>query len=153
MAERRRYTKQQKASAVIAAEMSTMTAASEQTGIPLSTLAYWMDQPEFVELRSKTREDLAEEVKVVAHLAWKRIIDALRSGEMEPRDAIFAAEKSSSLMLLMTGQATARSEVRSIGDDLDDHEAEVLGEVIRAELARRVDEEAAGVAVEGTETA
>lgn len=146
---RRRYTKPEKLAAVMAAEMAGITAAAEQTGIPKTTIDYWMDLPEFVQFRTKTRENLHEEVTVVAHLAWKRIAQALVSGEMEPRDAIFAAEKSTTLMQLLGGEATERTETRSLTDGLDDHEAEVLGQVIRDELARRAHEEAAATAVEG----
>lgn len=145
---RRRYTKKEKLAAVLAAELSGVTEAAKQTGIPKTTLHYWTEQPEFVQFRTRTREDLADEVRVVAHLAWKRIAQSLISGEMEPRDAIFAAEKSSSLMQLLTGEATSRTETRNLADDLDDHETEVLGELIRDELARRADEEAPGIAVE-----
>lgn len=120
MAERRRYTKRQKLSAVMAADMVGVVAAEEQTGIPESTIRYWMDKPEFAEIRAKTREDLADEVKVVAHLAWQAVGDALRSGYMEPRDAIFAAEKATSLQILMTGGATARTETRDITGSLED---------------------------------
>ena len=61
MAERRRYTKAQKMTAVIAAEFSTPEAAANQLGIPHSNVYYWFNAPEFVELRKKTREDMAEE--------------------------------------------------------------------------------------------
>jgi hypothetical protein len=117
---KRRYTAKQKLATVMAAEMTSMTEASETSGIPLSTVKYWVDSPEFADIRAKTREDLAEGVGVVAHLAWSYVAKALRSGEMEPRDAIFAAEKATSLQILMTGGATARTETRDITGSLDD---------------------------------
>ena len=120
MAERRRYTKRTKLATVMAAEMSGLTATAEATGIPKSTVKYWMDDPAFAQVRTKTRDDLADEIKVVAHLAWRRIAEALRSGEMEPRDATFAAEKATSLQLLLTGGATARTETRDISGTLSD---------------------------------
>lgn len=122
MATNRRYTKKVKLAAVVAAEMGSLTQASEQTGIPLSTIAYWTHRPEFAEIRSKTREDLSDEIKLVAHLAWKRIAESLREGTMEPRDAIFAAEKATSLQLLMSGDATSRTESRDISGTLTDSE-------------------------------
>jgi hypothetical protein len=76
-----------------------------------------MDKPEFAEFRAKAREEMADEIKVVAHLAWKRIAETM--GTMEPRDALFAAEKATSLHLLMTGEATSRSEHRDISDPDD----------------------------------
>lgn len=147
MATRRRYAKKEKLAAVLAAEMGGLTQASEQTGIPKSTLKYWMDDPVFAQVRTKTREDLADEIKVVAHLAWQRIAEALRAGTMEPRDALFAAEKATGLRLLMSGEATERTEHRDITDGLDDHEREALNEAIRGELARRADSRAAVDAV------
>jgi len=131
MPQHRRYTKRTKLAAVIAAEMGGVVQAEEQTGIPESTIRYWMDKPEFAEVRAKTREDLADEIKVVAHLAWRRIAEALRSGEMEPRDATFAAEKATSLQILMSGGATARTEARDITGTISD--AELTAAILEAE--------------------
>lgn len=126
---RQRYTKRQKLATVIAAEMTSLTEASEQSGIPKSTIKYWLDDPAFEPFRTKTREDLADEVKMVSHLAWQRVAAALRSGEMEPRDAIFAAEKATSLQILMAGGATARMETRDISGTLADSD---IADAIRA---------------------
>lgn len=120
MAPRRRYTKREKLAAVVAAEMSGITEASKQTGIPKQTIDYWMDNPEFGRIRTKTRDDLADEIKVVAHLAWQRIAESLAAGTMEPRDALFAAEKATSLRLLMSGDATSRTETRDLSGTLSD---------------------------------
>lgn len=123
MTERGRYQrrdKRVKLAAVMAAEMSGVVEAERQTGIPESTIRYWASKPEFAEIRAKTREDLADEIKLVSHLAWKRVGEALESGQIEPRDAIFAAEKATSLQILMSGGATARSEVRDITGTLAD---------------------------------
>ncbi len=146
MATRRRYAKREKLAAVMAAEMGSLTQASEQTGIPLSTIAYWTHRPEFAEVRSKTREDLGEEIKMVAHLAWTRIAEALRDGSMEPRDAIFAAEKATSLQLLMSGDATARTETRDISGTLSDGD---IREAIR-EAGRLTAPAGVAEATEGT---
>lgn len=129
MAQQRRYTKRTKLATVMAAEMTSLTEASETTGIPKSTVKYWMDDPELAQVRTRTREDLADEIKMVAHLAWQRVTNALRSGEMEPRDAIFAAEKATSLQLLLTGGATARTELRDISGTLSDLD---IADTIRA---------------------
>ena len=131
MATHRRYDKRTKLAAVMAAEMTSLTEASESTGIPKSTVKYWMDDPAFAQVRTKTREDLADEIKVVAHLAWRRIAEALRTGEMEPRDATFAAEKATSLQILMTGGATARTESRELNDLPDSAYVEAIREARR----------------------
>src|SRR5882672_6902848 len=62
--------RKQKLSAVLAADMVGVVAAAKQTGIPESTIRYWAEKPEFAEYRAKTREDLADEVRITAHLAW-----------------------------------------------------------------------------------
>jgi hypothetical protein len=134
MPERRRYTKREKLAAVMAAELSGVTVAGETTGIPKTTIQYWTTRPEFAQFRTKTREDMQDEVKVVAHLAWKRIAETLASGEMEPRDAIFAAEKSSSLLQLLAGDVTSRSEVSTF-HGYNDHEKRAIADLLRKALA------------------
>jgi len=119
---RRRYSKAEKLSAVLAADMTGVVAVERTTGIPESTLRYWLDKPEFAEYRAKAREDLHAEITVVAHLAWQRVAEGLRSGTLEPRDALFAAEKATAQYLLMSGEATSRTESRALTDDLTDTE-------------------------------
>ncbi len=128
--------KRQKLAAVMAAEMAGVVQASRQTGVPESTIRYWLEKPEFAEIRAKTREDLAEEVKVVAHLAWRRLAET--ADEMEPRDAIFLAEKASTLLQLLTGQATERTEHRELLTDFDDREREAMSEWLRSLVRDRL---------------
>lgn len=109
--------------------MTSLTETADTTGIPKSTIAYWLEDPELAAIRTKTREDLADEIKAVAHLAWANVGAALRDGTMEPRDAIFAAEKATSLQILMSGGATARTELRDVSGTLTDAD---LAEAIRA---------------------
>jgi len=126
MAERRRYTRKQKLSAVMASDMLGVVAAADQSGIPATTIEYWLHKPEFAEFRTKTREDLAEEVGIVAHLAWQRVAEALKRGDLEPRDALFAADKATTLYQLVTGEATQRTEQRDITAELKPEEAAAL---------------------------
>ena len=121
--------KRVKLAAVMAAEVSGVVQASKQTGIPHQTIAYWLDDPQFSEIRRKTREDLAEEVKVATHLAWKRV--AQLAPDMEARDALFAAEKGATIMSLLSGDATSRVEHRELLDGMDDHEREALSALLR----------------------
>ena len=125
----RKYDRKTKLAVVMAADMVGLVQAEKQSGIPGSTIAYWMDKPEFAEFRAKAREEMADEIKVVAHLAWKRIAETI--GTMEPRDALFAAEKATSLHLLMTGEATSRSEHRDISDP-DDAGLDALEQALSA---------------------
>lgn len=133
----RRYTKRQKATVVIAAEMTTAAAASETSGVPESTVRYWMDSPEFVELRAKTREDLAAESKALAHKTLEAI--QRRLPEFEPRDLTILYGVLTDKAQLLAGEATARLEHRELLEAFDDHEkgavADWLREIVRKRLA------------------
>lgn len=122
--------KRVKLAAVMAAEMSGVVVASKQTGISESTIRYWAQKPEYAEIRAKTREDLAEEVKIAAHVTWARVVELAPT--MEARDAIFASEKAATIMSLLSGDATSRTEHRELVDGMDDHEREVLQGILRA---------------------
>ena len=152
----RRYTKAEKAAAVIEAEASSTEAASEKLGIPRRTIGYWMDRPEFADLRHKTQEERADQFRVLAQLAVDRLVTLIPS--MKAHDLIILAGVATEKGQLLGGQATARTENVSITDGLDDHEKSALRDAIVGELARRADEgapvPAVGVAAEeGTDPA
>jgi transposase-like protein len=126
MTERRRYTKRDKVKAVTAALASSVTAAAEATGIPATTIDYWMDRPEFVKLREKTQDDLAAEMKGLSHLAASLLAARLSSGEVDTRDLIVALGVTTDKAQLLSGHATARTENRSLSDGLTDHEKQQL---------------------------
>lgn len=100
------------------AEINGLEAASRHTGIAPSTIHGWMNRPEFVELRSKTREDLATDFRLLAHLMMSRLVDAVQRDALEPRDLIVGLGVATDKHLLMSGEATARSESKDISDDL-----------------------------------
>lgn len=127
---RRRYTKADKATAVIAAEMSTVQAAAEATGVPESTLRYWMDDPKFAELRAKTREEAAAGFQVLMHAAQARLYDLIPT--MEPRDLTVLLGVATDKAQLLLGEPTSRNEHRSVTDDLDDDEKQRLRDWIDA---------------------
>lgn len=137
--EHRRYTKHQKLSVVMAADMVGVVAASEQAGIPESNVRYWSHKPEFAEYRARAREDLVEEVTITAHLAWQRVSEALRANTLEPRDALFAADKATTILQLLNGEATSRLEHRDITASLDDHELDALETWLHEQAAAHVD--------------
>src|SRR5688500_7042525 len=134
MPERRRYTKRQKGAAIAIAELSSVAAAAEQTGIPRTTILYWREQPEFVELRQKTREDAAEGWAAIVHLAQAQISSDLQAGKFEPRDLPTLAGIATDKSLLLTGHATERHEHREL-DTFDDHETRALVDAARKHLA------------------
>ena len=135
MAERRTYTKRQKVSAVIAAEIVGAAEAAKSAGVPRSTVEYWIDSPAFAALRKKTREDMAEEMKVLVHLVMQKI--TARIDEFEPRDLSILFGIATDKSQLIGGQATARTESVSVTDGMDDHEREQLRAVLRDEMAKR----------------
>lgn len=116
--ERRRYTKRQKATAVIAAELSTVAAAAESTGIPESTLRQWVQSPLYAELRAKTRDDMAEESSVLAHEVLGIIHSKLPN--FEPRDLTILWGVLVDKSQLLSGAATSRTESRDISGTLTD---------------------------------
>lgn len=128
---RRRYTRSEKVAAIVAAEASSLTAAAEQTGVPKSTLAYWLDRPEYEHLRTNAREAIAEEARVVARLAWQKLGEALAAGILEPRDLVMAAGMATDKAQLLNGGATARTEARDITGTLSD--AELVAAIREAE--------------------
>lgn len=128
----RTYTKRQKAVAVIAAEMTTQSAAAKKTKIPLTTLHEWLDKPEFVELRKNAREGLQEEVTIAARMTWRELTK--RVAAMEDRELVSLAGVAADKMLLMSGQATSRTETKDITETLTDHEREQLRHVIEQAL-------------------
>jgi hypothetical protein len=140
MTERRRYTKRQKVEAVVEAERTSMTAVSERTGIPVTTIDYWMDRPEFVDLRSKTREEMAEGSMLLAKLAQDAIAQKVRAGEVEPRDLAVIYGIAIDKGQLLAGHATSRSETKSLNEVLSDHERDALKSAIDAEIAARAED-------------
>ena len=122
MAEHRRYTKRQKMTATVAAEMTSTEAASEALGIPRKTIAYWMDKPEFAELRHNAREKMADETLTVARLAWGQLAERIRTGNIETRDLVLATGMATDKAQLLNGGATGRTETRDLTGTISDAE-------------------------------
>lgn len=127
--------KRVKLAAVLAAEAAGVVAAERQTGIPEATIRYWLNDPQFTEIRAKARADLAEEYKVAAHLTVSRMVELIPT--MEARDVIAAAEKSVTIMQLLSGQATNRTETRDITDTMTPDAVDALADEIDAWLLAR----------------
>lgn len=135
MTERRRYTKREKATAVAAAVASSTLAAADATGIPESTLRYWMDSAEFAEVREKVRAELAPIATTVAFYGWVETLRMLREHQFEPHDVIFLTGLATDKSQLLSGGATSRAETRALTDDLNDHERQALRDVIDRAIA------------------
>jgi hypothetical protein len=136
MAERRyqRHTKPQKLVAVLAADMTNLSAAAEATGVARSTLRRWLEDPEYDEMRRKTRDDMSEGARLVAWLAMEHLAEDIRAHKVEPRDLIVAFGVAVDKAQLLTGEATHRIESKDITDVFDDHETRAIVEGARQYL-------------------
>lgn len=137
----------ERAAAVGLATVVGVAEASRQTGIPRQTVQDWFESPEFGELRQRTKDQVADEWWAGVQRGMRAVIREF-DGDAPLRDKAVAVGVMFDKLALMRGEATSRTESRSLIDDLDDHETEIFGEVVRAELTRRADELAAEVAVE-----
>ena len=140
MVARRRYNHREKVAAVLAADASSLTAAAEATGVPRKTIAYWLDRPEFADIRQNAREHIAEDALAVARLAWKKLGQAIADDLLEPRDLVIATGMATDKSQLLNGGATARSENRDITGTISD--AELVAAI------READRIASGAGVE-----
>lgn len=122
----RRYTRRQKATAVMAATLTTVAAAAEETGIPATTIGYWLDQPEFGELRAKTRVEIAAGSIVLAQLAQAELSKKIKAGEVEPRDLAVIYGIAIDKGQLLAGEATARTEHRELLDGASDETVDAV---------------------------
>lgn len=138
---RRSYSATQKAEAVGIALVAGQTAAAEQTGIPKQTIDYWMDKPEFGHLRTRTREEFEAALWTGLQVGLEAIVEGFKTGELRDRASAFGTLYDR--YALMTGQATSRTESRSITEGMDDHERAALRTIIDGALA------AAGPSAEG----
>ena len=135
----RHYSARQKAQAVGIAVVDGTTLASEATGIPASSIAYWVDQPAFVALREKTRELVAVEFWSVIQIALGEVAKGIQSPDEPLRDKTIALGILYDKYALMKGEATARTETRALTEVLPDHEREALADAIDAWLKERAD--------------
>ena len=134
---RRSYTRRQKVTAIIAAEMTNAATAAEQAGIPESTLRYWMDNPKFAELRAKTREEEASGFRVIVHRVQERLFELIPT--MEPRDLTILLGVATDKSELLMGAATSRTEHRDLTAGFDDHESALLGDMFRKAIVEAIE--------------
>jgi hypothetical protein len=122
-------------------------AASQQTGIPENTIRTWMETPEFVVLRERTKEAVTGEWWGFVQEAFRRSVRLLD----ETEDPVKAATTGAIIfdkMALASGDATSRTESRNISDDIPAS--------VKRELRRRyaaIDSGGDDVAREGAEGA
>ncbi len=129
MAERRRYSKLQKAEAVGLSVVKGTRPAAEQLGVPESSLRYWREEPEFARLRAETREDVAADVYAVFQKGVRRIEELLPTTEDMAKVAV-ATGILYDKFALMSGQATMRTENLALSERMNDHEKDALADAI-----------------------
>lgn len=114
------------------AALTSNLAASEVTGVPESTIRYWLEDPTLAKLRDKTREDAAGGFDVLVHMAQGRLRELIPT--MEARDLTILLGVATDKAQLLSGQATARTETKALTDGMEDHEREALRSVIEKVL-------------------
>jgi hypothetical protein len=122
-APRRRYTTKQRAEAAGIALLEGQVVASEKTGIPRTTIETWIERPEFVNLRQKSRDEVADQMWAGVQVGLAEVVKGLQ-GDAPLRDKSVALGILYDKHALLTGGATARSENRDISGTLSD--ADVL---------------------------
>ena len=130
MAERRRYSAKTKAKAVGIALVEGVTEAERQTGIPKETMHYWLRQPQFAHLRTRAREEVAEDFYTGVQIGLEEVSKGLRDPDVPLRDKAQALGIVYDRFALLTGAPTSRNENRDLSDRLDDHEKDALADAI-----------------------
>jgi len=106
--------------------MKGQTAAAEETGVPLTTVNLWYHRPEYVELRTKTREDVAEQFWAAIQISLKAVVDGIADGKLSEKAIALGVLYDK--YALMTGGATGRMENRELNDLPDSAYVEALHE-------------------------
>ena len=127
MAERRRYTSRQKAEAVGLSVVAGVRPAAEKVGVPVSTLESWRNHPDFAQLRTQRKEEVALDVWAAFQEGVQRVRELIPQTDDLSKVAV-ASGIIFDKYALMTGQATERHENREILHDFADGEREALEE-------------------------
>ena len=133
MAPHRRYSAKQKAEAVGIAVVEGVTETERRTGIPKETVHYWLRKPEFEHLRTRAREEVAEDFWTGVQVGLEEVTRGLRS-DAPLRDKAQALGVVYDRFALLTGQATSRTESKALTEGLDDHERAQLRSLIDGAL-------------------
>lgn len=129
--QRRRYTKATQSAAVGIAMAEGQRAAAEKLGIPLTTVHQWFHRPEYEQLRTTAREAVAEQMWIGVQIGIAEMVKGLQDPKVPLRDKTDAASMLAEKQLLLTGQATARTErIQALTPQMDDHERKALRDVI-----------------------
>lgn len=120
MPARRKYTARTRARAVGIAVVDGVTAAGRATGIPKTTIQQWIDLPEYVHLRTTTREKVLEQMWIGIQVGIRELTAGL-SGDAMLHHKADALRTLTDRYALLAGEATSRTENRELHDS-PDHE-------------------------------
>lgn len=125
---RRSYTKREKAEVVgMVAVMGQMQTA-EESGLPLSTVNRWWNEPTLREYREAKQGDIADAIRVGVLLGLHRMAGLIPT-ETDLGKVNAATGTLFDKLQLIEGRATSRSETMT--DGMDDHERADLRAVLR----------------------
>lgn len=127
---RPRRTMTEKAAVVGLALVKGQRAASEETGVPLTTVHDWVHRPEYEQLRTTAREDVAAQMWAAAQLGIAEMVKSLQDPRTPLRDKTDAASMLTEKYLLLRGEATTRTEHRDITDELTPEQKDALADAI-----------------------
>ena len=118
------------------ATVDGVTRAEKVTGIPKTTIDYWLDKPEFVQLRTTAREKVVEKLWVGVQVGVDVLTEGLRSdAPLHHKSDAFRA--LADRYALLNGEATERHEMGGVTAGLNDHEREQLRTVLRQAIEER----------------
>jgi hypothetical protein len=115
MATHRRYARTEKAATVARALLTTTEQAAEESGIPQSTVRYWVQHPDFAELRAETHEEVGEQFWATIQIGIARVAELIPKTEDLQKVAV-AVGILYDKHALLTGGATGRTESRDLSD-------------------------------------
>lgn len=173
----RTFTAAQRADAVALVEEHGLAEAHRRTGIAKSTLTSWVrgkgasgHRPErqrnAIEARALQRVELREKLRTQLLQTAIKALERIDQPHVEFKGSkasqvtypvatasafqhyVTSAAIAIDKYRLEAGEATDRTERRDLTSQFDDHENDLIGQIIRDELARRADERAAQDAVE-----
>lgn len=119
----------ERARAVGIAAVTSIAEAARQTGYSEPAIHKWFHSEDFEELRSRKTSVMEDEWRVGVQIAFRRSIELLASTE-DPVKAATTGAIIFDKLALATGQATSRTESRSLTDDYDDEEKARLRDFI-----------------------
>jgi hypothetical protein len=130
---RRTLTLVQKAALVGESEVKGVRPTAREHNVPESSIRVWRADPEFARLRAETREEVAQDVWAAFQVGVKRIVELIPKTDDLSKVAVATGiiyDKAA----LIAGQATARTESRSLTDGMDDHERAALKRMLTEAL-------------------